>query len=150
LADHPVVAGEPRSTAEWRATLQVVVGDLTRARETIADLPSDTPVDVISAALLDAQVSLAEGHGWNGAELREAVAALPDGPERAHLAVEVGALEAQVAWTCWGDHLAPLTWARPFAASRTRGVMLRTYWIPVVVVLLVSSLALAFLFGTAA
>jgi hypothetical protein len=150
LADHPAVAGVPRSTAEWRASLQVVVGDLSGARATVRDLRSDTPAEVISAALLDAQVSLASGKRWNGAELREAVAALADGPERAHLAVEAGALEAQAAWTCRGDHLAPLAWARPFAGSRAGGVMLRTYWVPLVAMLLVSSVAIAFLFGSAA
>jgi hypothetical protein len=149
LADHPAVADEQRSIAEWRASLQVVVGDLAGARRTHGDLRSDTPAEVISAALLDAQVSLASGKGWNGAEFREAVAALADGPERAHLAVEVGALEAQAAWTCRGDHLAPLAWARPFAGSRARGVMLRSYWVPLLAMLLVSSVAIAFLFGSA-
>jgi hypothetical protein len=150
LAEHPAAAGEPPSIAQSRASLQIRVGDLEGARASIAELQPATPGDVLAIATTQAQLALAGGQGWNVAEIRQAVAALPDSDERAHLAVEAAALEAQAAWTCGSDHLTPLAWAQPLVGNRATNTLLVGYWVPLVTVVLFTSLALAFFFGSSA
>jgi hypothetical protein len=150
LAEHPPAAGEPPSIAQWRVSLQILVGDLEGARASIAELQPATSADALAVATTQAQLALAGGQGWNAGEIRQAVAALPNGDKRAHLAVEAAALEAQAAWTCGGDHLAPLAWAEPLVGNRAKNTLVLGYWVPLVTVVLLTSLALALFFGSSA
>jgi hypothetical protein len=146
LADHPRHDPEAPEVARIRSHLQVLVGDLAGARSTTVALPRGTPADAAWAGVTEASTDLAAGQPFDARALRAAVEALPDGEERARLAAEVAALVAQGRFTCLGDHLAALDWARPLVGRRDAGVIVRGYWLPISVLVIVTALVLSFVF----
>jgi hypothetical protein len=146
LAAHPEAISDTPSVRYWRAHLQVLVGDLDAARATIDGLAADAPEDAALVASLRGQLALAAGAPFDAAGLRRLVEAMPDSDGRAHAAAEAAALIAQARWTCGGDHLATLAWAAPLVGARTRGVLVRSYWVPIGVLVIVTAVVLSFLF----
>jgi hypothetical protein len=146
LAAHPHATGESAELRGWRAHLQLLVGDVAAAEETIGSLPRATPEDALRADVQHAQLSLVQGLPFDADDLRAQVADLPDQERRADLAADVAAVIAQARWTCGGDHLGAVAWAVPFVSGRDRGTLLRGYWLPSAGLIAVTSLVLAVVF----
>jgi hypothetical protein len=143
---HPDPSLDTPELLGWRAHLQIVVADYVGAESTIKLLPRGTARDELAADALHAQAALAQGLPFDLGDLRSRVSEVPDPEARARLAAEVAALAAQSRFTCdAGDHLEPMVWARPFVGDRDRMALVTGYWLPIVVMVLLTSVALAFL-----
>jgi hypothetical protein len=149
LDEHPDASRDTPELLGWRAHLQIMVADYEGADATIKLLPRSTPQQELTADALSAQSALAQGLPFDLGDLRSQVAALPDPEAQARLAAEVAALAAQARWTCDGDHLEPPIWARQFVGSRDRMALVTGYWVPIAGLVILTSLALAFLLPTA-
>jgi hypothetical protein len=145
LDQHPDPSGDTPEMLAWRAHMQIMASDYEGAEVTIKLIPRATPEHQLLANSLHAQSALAQGLPFDLGDLRSQVAALPEPEARARLAAEVAALASQARWTCDGDHLEPAVWARQFVGSRDRMALVTGYWVPIAGLVVLTSLALAFL-----
>ena len=144
LGEHPPSSGEEPETTYWRGYMLLVQGDESGARAEVERLPSEGGWERDRAELA-AQIDLAEGRATDVAPLAAAVGAMPASEMRAVAAVELGALRAQVAWTCGDDDVAPVLAALPDVEGRARGTLLRQYWIRLATTTLLAWAAIWFL-----
>jgi hypothetical protein len=144
LARNPAGAREPEATAASRVLLQVLTDDLEGARETVQRLRRDHPGLEPEAGLLEATVDLAGGQPFDAGALRAAVDAVADAERRAVLAAEAAERIAEARFTCLGDHLDAMAWAFERVGRRDAGLLLRTYWLPIILLVLVTAGVLAF------
>ena len=131
LASHPHVEGEPVETTYWRAYILLLLGRGTEAREELAQVPA-TPAWDWDRTTLTAQIDMAEASQLEVTALESLLAAMGSSEARAVAAVELGALRAQVAWTCGEDDVAPVLAAVPLVEGRAAQTLLRHYWLPLV------------------
>ncbi len=145
LETHPGDTDEPAAVTANRVPLQVLVGELDGARATVARLPRGDAEGRLRAGILEAMVDLASGKPFDADALRTQVDGIDDPERRAALAAEVASLIAQGRFTCLGDHLDAMAWAFPYVGQRDAGLLLRAYWLPIVVLVLVTAFVIAFL-----
>ncbi len=144
LARNPHGADEPETVAASRVRLQVLAGDLDGARQTVGRLPREDPEQRLRAGVLEAGVNLAAGQPFDAEELRAQVDQVADGDRRAGLAVEVASVIAQGRFTCQGDHIEAMARAFDQVEGRDAGLLLRAYWLPIILLVLVTAAVLAF------
>ena len=130
----PAADDEPMARTYWRAYCHLLVGDLATARSFAERLGPADGVYLPRASLM-AQIALAAGEPFDTDGMRAIVEAAPESVDRAIAAAELGALGAQVAWTCGADDIAPVLAMRPYIGRRAAGTLLRHYWLPLLVVL---------------
>ncbi len=145
LARNPAGDMETGVLAASRARLQLLIGDLDGARQTVADLRRAHPDQLLQVSTLEAAVDLAAGQPFDAAELRADVDRVADADLRAELAAEVAARIAEGRFTCQGDHLDAMAWAFDRVDGRDAGVLRRAYWLPIILLVLVTAGVLAFL-----
>ncbi len=146
LAANPVAAGEAEAISEVRIELSMLLGDLPGARSAVANLRRDTPEQALRADIGQATIDLAAGQPFDAEALRGQVDAISDPELRADMAARVAALVAQGRFTCQGDHLEAMAWCVPYVGRRDAGLLLRGYWMPIGLLVLITAFALAFLF----
>ncbi len=145
LAAHPGTDGEPDRVSAVRVELSVALGDPAGARAALDHLRRETPEQALRADLLLAMVDLAAGRPFDAEVLRGQVEGIADPELRADLAARVASRIAEGRFTCQGDHLAAMAWGFPYVGRRDRGLLLRAYWMPLGVLVLITAFALAFL-----
>jgi hypothetical protein len=145
LARNPAGEAEPEAIATVRVRLQVLTEDLDGARETVERLRRDHPDRDLQAGILEASVDLAGGQPFDADALRSQVDRVADAEQRAELAAEVAARIAEGRFTCQGNHLEAMAWAFDRVGARDSGLLLRGYWAPIIVLVLVTVAVLAFL-----
>jgi hypothetical protein len=145
LAAHPEMDGEPDAVSAARIELSVALADPAGARVALEHLPRETPEQTLRADLLQATVDLAAGQPFGAEALRAQVEGISDPELRADLAARVAARVAEGRFTCQGDHLAAMAWCFGYVGRRDAGLLLRAYWMPIGILVLVTAFALAFL-----
>lgn len=145
LARNPAGDRESAAVAAIRVRLQVLIGDLEGARQTVEQLRRAHPDHELQAGILEATVDLAGGQPFDADELRAQADRVPDADQRAALAAEVAARVAEGRFTCQGNHLEAMAWAFDRVGARDSGLLVRAYWAPIVVLVLLTVAVLAFL-----
>ena len=133
LASTPPTDGEDPSVTYWRAYVRVLTGDPDGARADVVRLEGVDGYD-FARAELSGEIDLAEGKPVDIATVQAATRAIEDPFQRATAAANLGALGAQVAWTCGGHDVTPVLEVAPLAGDEANGMRLRHYWLPFVAV----------------
>ena len=133
LASRPADDEKDPAVTYWRAYVRVLTGDPDGARADVPRLEGVEGYDFARAELLG-EIDLSEGKPVDVAAVEAAARAIEDPFQRAIAAANLGALGAQLAWTCGRDDVAPVLAVRPLVGDHARGFMLRHYWLPFVAV----------------
>ena len=139
LARHPEDAD---ATRHARVFAKLVIGDLAAARELVARLPADSPVDRFSRETSAAMVRMVEGEDPGVEGLATMVDGLADEADRFQAHVDLAMLRGLLAAGDRGDWMAPMLELRERLAGRAGGA-LRRMWLPVVAMLAIGAVVLA-------
>lgn len=129
IAEHPPQADEDVAVMYWRVHLHVLAGDPAAAREELLRL-ADAPGYEFERAELAGEIDLAEAKPVDLEAIAGAVRRIDDPFRRGVSAVNLGALGAQIAWTCGRDDVEPVLAQRSLVGDLARGTLLRSYWLP--------------------
>jgi hypothetical protein len=142
LASQPADDEEDPALTYWRAYVRLLTGDPDGARADVALLEGVAGYEFARAELLG-EIDLSEGTPVDVVAVEAATRAIGDPFQRAIAAANLGALRAQLAWTCGRDDVAPVLAVRPLVGSHARGFILRRYWLPFVAVATASAVVLS-------
>lgn len=149
------IPSTPRQAVEWlarqpdtdqarhlRVFCQLVVGDLPAAHELASRLGSATPLERARRAASEELIRLVEGAEPDVARIRAIGGELP-ADDRLRTEVDATLLESLVASADGGDWAAPLIRLRAHIGAAADGILLRRYWLPIIVALVAGGVLLA-------
>lgn len=142
LSAHPAGDDDPPEAIVWRAHVLLLLDDPAAGRAEASRLPADGAWAFARRAL-EAQADLLEGRPVPIGTLAQMSRAEPDPRERALETADVAGLAAQVAWTCGRDDVAAAAAYLPLAGRQADRFLLRSYWLPMLGVMVAITTAIS-------